>query len=352
MSEQSSPMNGKKQLSTISVWQQIRLKTYLLLEGEINTSFASKVVNVSLILLIITNVIAVILESEKSIMAIYSQKFLWFEYFSVAIFTVEYLLRFWASIEDKRFQESPPLSARIRYFFSPMALIDLIAILPIIISIFFTIDLRVLRLIRILRLLKLTHYFKGFNIFVSVLVKEVQSITIAFMAMIFLIIIAASLMHSVEGDVQPEVFGSIIQAFWWAVVTMTTVGYGDVVPITTAGKIISTFIMLIGVAVVALPAGMLAARFGEELRERKKNLSVHIKEALANGEIDKREHEYLKNLADRLELQPEDLERSILLLEQSHQIYQENKSGAKLNDKQNIKQKVQHSAEKCPYCGK
>ncbi len=343
LNEQHSelPHQNNKGHSNNSSLVSLRLKTYQLLEGNINTSLTSQIVNISLIIVIVINVIAVILESESSFSQAFHSELLWLERISLSIFTIEYLLRFWASVEARQYKNLSSFKARLRYFFTPMALIDLIAILPFIIVMFFTIDLRVLRLIRILRLLKLTHYFKGFNIFIIVLSKEIQSITISFMVMIFLIIIAASLMHSVEGHIQPEAFGSIINSFWWAVVTMTTIGYGDVVPITTAGKFVATFIMLIGVGVVALPAAMLAARFGEELRERKKNLSVHIKEALANGDIDEREHEYLSNLANRLELQPEDLERSINLLEQSHKNYQ------------NKQPETTHSqSKKCPHCGK
>jgi len=193
---------------------------------------------------------------------------------------------------------------------------------------FFSIDLRSLRLIRVLRLLKLTHYFKGFNIFITVIAKELKSITAAMMVMIFLIVIAASLMHSIEGHIQPDTFGSILRSLWWSVVTMTTVGYGDVVPVTALGKMIATVIMLIGVGLVALPAGMLAARFGEELRERKENLDVHIKDALTDGYIAKQEYQDLAILADKLEIDQEDFQRSIALLKQGNH------------------------KEKCPHCGK
>ena len=193
---------------------------------------------------------------------------------------------------------------------------------------FFTIDLRSLRLVRVLRLLKLTHYFKGFNIFISVIAKELKSITAAMMVMIFLIIIAASLMHAIEGKLQPDTFGSILRSLWWSVVTMTTVGYGDVVPITAFGKVIATIIMLIGVGLVALPAGMLAARFGEELRERKENLDNKIKVALNDGFISQEEYQDLAKLADKLEIDPEDLQRSIAQFKHGNH------------------------HDKCPHCGK
>lgn len=312
----------------VPVNTSLRAKTYQLLENETNRSFSARLINSLLIILIITNVIAAIFESEADYHQLYNQQFALFEIISLSIFCIEYLLRVWCCVEGEKYQQRSNSKARLNYIFTPMALIDLIAILPFIIAMFFTIDLRTLRLLRVLRLLKLTHYFKGFNIFISVINKELKSITAAMMVMMFLIIIAASLMHSIEGDIQPQAFGSIIQSFWWAVVTMTTVGYGDVVPVTAVGKIISTFIMLIGVGLVALPAGMLAARFGEELRERRKNLNAHIKDALSSGYIDAEQFQALEQLAEKLEIEPKDLQRSITLLKQGHH------------------------GQKCPHCGK
>lgn len=305
-----------------------RSKAYQLLEVNSNISNVAKGINVFLIILIITNVIAAIFESDSNYHAIYQAQFAWFELISLGIFCAEYILRVWCCVEAKEYCELSPLKARIKYIVTPIALIDLIAILPFIIAMFFSIDLRSLRLIRVLRLLKLTHYFKGFNIFISVITKELKSITAAMMVMVFLIIIAASLMHAIEGDIQPEVFGSILHSIWWSVVTMTTVGYGDVVPITGAGKVIATVIMLIGVGLVALPAGMLAARFGEELRERKENLDFQIKDALSDGDINADEYQALSLLADQLDIDQQDLHRSIMML--------------KHGDPQ----------DKCPHCGK
>lgn len=309
----------------ISVLSSLRVKTYQLLESETNTSIAAKAITWSLVLLIITNVIAVIFSSDPDYYRSYKSAFIIFEVISLSIFCFEYILRLWCCIEADEYQNISAFKARTKYVFTPIALIDLITVLPFIIAIFLSVDLRTLRLIRVLRLLKLTHYFKGFNVFITVIIKESRSISAAVMVMIFLVIIAASLMHSIEGTAQPEVFGSIIHSFWWAVVTMTTVGYGDVVPVTTAGKIVSTFIMFIGVGLVALPAAMLAARFSEELRERKEDLDVHIKGALTDGYINRDEYQSLEALAEKLEIEPEELQRSITLIKEGN---------------------------RCPHCGK
>ncbi|PKI17627.1 ion transporter [Colwellia sp. 12G3] len=315
-------------IATKSLAQSYRAKAYQLLEGHSGISMVAKSINIFLIILIITNVIAAIFESESNYHEQYLIEFAVFEFISLTIFCIEYFFRFWCCVEAKEYAHLSHSKARVKYVFSPIALIDLIAILPFIIAMFFSVDLRSLRLIRVLRLLKLTHYFKGFNIFISVIAKELKSITAAMMVMIFLIVIAASLMHAIEGKIQPETFGSILRSLWWSVVTMTTVGYGDVVPITPIGKVIATVIMLIGVGLVALPAGMLAARFGEELRERKDNLDSKIKVALSDGYIDQKEYQELARLADKLEIDQEDFQRSITQL----------------------KQESHH--EKCPHCGK
>jgi len=310
----------------------LRAKTYQLLERGFQHNLAAKAINLFLIVLIISNVAAAIISSEMYYHERYRQEFALFEYISLTIFCVEYLLRMWCSIESTDYKDLPTAKARLRYFFSPIALIDLIAILPFLIAMFVSIDLRSLRLLRVLRLLKLNHYFKGFNIFISVVIKELKSMTAVMMVMMFLIIIAASLMHTIEGETQPEAFGSILNALWWSVVTMTTVGYGDVVPMTAMGKIIATFIMLIGVGLVALPAGMLAARFGEELRERKKNLDSHIRDALNDGYIAQDEYQSLARLAEKLDIDTDELQRSIKLLKQGHH--------------------SERIYSKCPHCGK
>ena len=318
----------------------IRQKVHQLLNNDLNPSKFNRAINGFLIVLIILNVIAVIAESEPSIRSAHQGFFDAFEHFSVAVFTIEYLLRLYSCVEQVNTKpkdgEQSNFKARLNYMLSPMAIIDLLAILPYFLTIFFDKDLGILRLLRILRLLKLSHYFSGFNIFVTVIQKELRSIMAATMVMLFLITIAAAFLYLAEGEQQPEAFGSILRAYWWAVVTMTTVGYGDVVPVTTEGKLISACIMLLGVGIVALPAGLLAARFGDELRERKKNLDVHIQKALSDGVVTEQERQALLKMADKLELKPEDLEKAIELQKRRQEHKAQHKTGNKV----------------CPHCHK
>ncbi len=309
-------------------FSKLRKKSFHLLEDDIAESSTGKHINRFLILLILFNVAAVILESNNTISQQYSLQFALFNMISVFIFSVEYLTRVWVCIEKKGIHRQSHLKTRLYYMISPIAIIDLIAIAPFYLSFFIIIDLRYLRLLRVLRLLKLTHYFKDFNIFLTVLIKELKNIAAAIMIMMFLIIIAASLMYSLESEAQPEVFGNILHSIWWAVVTMTTVGYGDVTPVTTLGKVVATFIMLIGIALVALPTAILAAGFSEELRERKHHLDAHIKDVLSDGIIDRREYRQLKEMTEKLELNPEDLQHAITFFKKSAY------------------------GRKCPHCGK
>lgn len=306
----------------------VRKRIFQILEADSKENTIAKHTNSLLVILILANVIAIIFESDHELSLKYSAEFAVFDLISVFIFSIEYIARVWSCVEQINNQQHSPLKTRLRYIVSPIAIIDLIAIAPFFISFFIVIDFRYLRLLRILRLLKLSHHFQGFNLFLTVLMKELKNIATAIMVMIFLIIIAASLMYTLESEAQPEVFGNILHSLWWAVVTMTTVGYGDVTPVTVIGKVVATFIMLIGVALVALPTAILAARFSEELRERKNDLDARVKDVLSDGIIDVDEYAELKELTEKLELRPEDLKHTIAFLKKGSQ------------------------AQICPHCGK
>lgn len=262
-----------------------------------------------IVMLIILNVIAIILESYQPISEKYQNEFSLFNTFSVVIFTLEYVARIWVSIESPTLNKATPIKSRIKYILSPVPLIDFLAIAPFYLSFIFAIDLRYLRM---LRLLKLTHYFKGLRLFIDVLRNELPSIGAAVIIMSVLVILSASVMYGVEHDAQPDVFDSIPSAIWWSVVTMTTVGYGDVTPVTFLGKFISIFIMLLGVGIVALPAAMLAAKFGDELRTKRKLLEREIVTALEDGIITADEQIAIERISDTIGISSQELEQAIL----------------------------------------
>lgn len=288
----------------------LRSRVYQLF-GDQGTSSLTRTFHAFIILLIMANVMAVVLESHKPIGKAYAFNFHLFEVFSVLVFTIEYFARIWTCVEMDKYRDMPAYKARFRYLLTPLAIIDLLAIAPFYLSLFFVIDLRYLRLMRMLRLLKLSHYFKGLDVFLTVLSKEMVTIASAVFTVVVLIILSASLMYAMEREAQPDVFTSIPHAFWWAVVTMTTVGYGDVTPITLGGRLLATVIMLLGVGLVALPAGMLAARFGEELQARKDRMRTQVLHALQDGVVSDRERAELERLARELGISMETLDRII-----------------------------------------
>ena len=251
--------------------------------------------------LILLNVIAVILESVADIQRRFENAFDLFEQISLLLFTLEYGLRIWSVVDDPHRQAyRPPLRGRLRYMCSPLALIDLLTVLPMWLGLFWSVDLRVLRMARLLRVLKLIRYFPATNLMFSVLRNEARVIGSAGFTLFLFLTIGASLAYLLERDAQPEAFSSIPQAMWWAIVTVTTVGYGDVVPITPFGKIIGALLGLIGVAMVALPAGILASGFSDALNQRRARIRREVKEARSDGIIDTQEWEALQRYAKTL----------------------------------------------------
>jgi len=298
----------------------LKTRSYLfsLFEGSLFFSRLGQAINNFFVALILINVIAIIFDSDPNYHAKYNELFISLENFSVLIFSLEYLIRIFIAAENENPKNLSAFRLRINYMTSFVGIIDLLAILPFYLSAFTSADLRFLRLMRILRLLKLSHYFKGLNFFITVLRKEAMSIGSAVFFMLVLVIISASIMYNLENHAQPEAFSSIPDAIWWAIVTMTTVGYGDVTPITIGGKLLAAFIMLLGVGVVALPAGILAARFGDELQSRKKHLTAHVTKALSDGYMSELEKHELQALCRNLDLTEDELQRIIDAQEISH----------------------------------
>jgi voltage-gated potassium channel len=234
-----------------------------------------KFINIFIIVLIVLNVIAVMLETVPGFNdeQAEQQLFYAFDLFSVIIFTIEYLLRLWSSNHDPKYRH--PIWGRLRYMLTPGALIDLLAFLPFYLVSVVTLDLRIirmLRLLRFLRLFQLTAYLQATQLIINVFKKRANELVLSLILMLFLIIIASSALYFAEHlhPVSGDQFTSIPASVWWAVVTLTTTGYGDMVPMTLAGKIASGVIMLVGVAIFALPAGILTAGFLDEFREKRK----------------------------------------------------------------------------------
>lgn len=225
----------------------------------------SRLFDIVIILLILLNVAAVILESVYWIRVRWGVGLRLFEHLSVAVFTVEYLLRIWSVTADPRYRA--PVAGRLRFAVRPLPLIDLLAILPHYLSLF-GVDLRILRALRVIRLLriaKLARYYEAFRLISRVIRLQKEKLVLTMSVLSVLLIISSALMYAVEGSAQPESFPDIPTTMWWSIVTLTTVGYGDVYPITGAGRLLAAVISVFGIGMVALPAGIIGSGFVEEM---------------------------------------------------------------------------------------
>jgi voltage-gated potassium channel len=247
----------------------LRQRTWEIVEAAKLGDKASRAFDISILSLIFLNVLAVIFGSVKEIEASLGVFLDVFELVSVIVFTVEYLARLWSCVSDSRFTD--PVTGRIRFAFRPMSLIDLCAILPFYIP-FLGIDLRslrVLRLLRIVRIAKVGRYYSSLNLIKRVLVSKKEELVLTSSVMALLLVLSSSVLYYCENPVQPEVFSSIPATMWWAIATLTTVGYGDMYPITVMGKLCASIIAILGIGMFALPTGILGAGFVEAIDKSK-----------------------------------------------------------------------------------
>ena len=252
----------------ISVITKLRNRVHDVLEVSENDDLFSRIIYLGLIGLITLNVLAIIIESIDAIAVAYQPYFQMFELVSVAIFTAEYVLRVWICVADAEGKYRGNLKGRLRYMATPLALVDLIVILPFYLSFIIGVDLRVLRILRLLRILKLTRYSGAWALFAAVLYGQRRTLYMSGFLMIIMLVLSASLMYLIEHDAQPKAFADIPSAMWWSLVTLTTVGYGDVTPVTVLGKVLGGFVTILGLGMYALPAAILASGFMQELSKR------------------------------------------------------------------------------------
>ena len=257
--------------------------------------------------LIVVNLIAVCLETIDSLFLEYKTIFVAVELVSVFIFSIEYVLRIWSRPSAPDEYGKTATSKRLGYIFSFTGIIDLLAILPSILPLLLGgVDLRWLRILRLMRLLKFSHYSSALEDLFSAVQHEWRSFAATLYLLILAILISSSLIYVFEQNVQPEHFGSIPDAMWWTVVTLTTVGYGDIVPMTVAGKLVATLTALMGVCVVALLTGIVATGFTNQVSMRRNQLEAEITSALSDGVISKNERKKIEDLRQQLNISEED----------------------------------------------
>jgi len=249
----------------------LRLRThiYKVLEVAGKGDRASRVFDVFIVLLIALNVLALVLETVHWCQVRWHVFFDVFEFVSVMIFSVEYLLRLWTCVTSRRY--TSPVSGRLKFALTPMALVDLLAILPFYLP-FIGVDMRFIRAVRLVRLFrvaKLGRYSKALRTMGRVVAAKKEELGVTVFVLLLLLLVASCMVYYAEHEVQPEAFSSIPQSMWWGVATLTTVGYGDVYPVTPIGKAIAAIVAILGIGMFALPTGILGAGFLEEVQNRK-----------------------------------------------------------------------------------
>lgn len=262
--------------------------------------------------LIFLNLIAVTLDSVPSLRAGYSVYFDYFEIFSVVVFSADFLARLWTAPLEYTKKQKSSFMARLKYILSFGGIIDLLSILPFYLQALFPgADLRVLRALRLLRVLKLSSYNSALNDLSQAILEERKSFYAALYIFLVVFVVASSLIYYAEHQVHPTAFSSIPDAMYWALITLTTVGYGDITPVTAMGKMIAAMAAISGVIVMALLTGIVATSFAAHMNQKKLFFEAQVREALKDGKIDSDEHRFLDELRRHFGMSKQQAEKLI-----------------------------------------
>ena len=270
-----------------------------------------------IIVWVVLSVISVLLETVESVHYILAMEFAVLDSVAVAIFTTEYLMRMYSCVEDPRFQSA--YAGRARYGFTPGAVIDALAVMPFFLEalLHHLFDLRFLRIFRMLRLLKLTRFSDATKLVWDGIKREAGTIGASFFVLLLVIILCGSLGYLLEHAAQPDKFESIPGAIYWSVITLSSVGYGDISPITPMGRFITSFMALLGIALVAIPSGILSAAFTDQLRIERENIGAKIAAMMSKGDANSDEQALLQDDAKRLHITDAELAAMIKLAERN-----------------------------------
>jgi voltage-gated potassium channel len=247
---------------------RVRHRLYGLLEHGPIGDRAGRLTGQFIVALIVLNLMVVVLESVPDYEARFHALFFAIELISLVVFTVEYGLRVWVAVEHAPYRHLKKSAARLRFVTSPFGIVDLLAVVPFWLAFAGPADLRVVLIFRFVRFLKLARYSPSMRSLLAALYSERRALFGCFVILMGATTVAASIMHLVEGKVQPQNFGTIPDAMWWAIVTLSTIGYGDVVPVTPAGKLVAAATGMTGLIMMAMPIGIVATAFAEEVHRR------------------------------------------------------------------------------------
>jgi len=258
----------------------LRRRLYLTLEPTEKGGLLERIFEFVLVSIIIMNILAILLDSVGEIHDDYKQVFQNFEIFTIVFFTLEYVARIYSIVENPKYKD--PIKGRLKFIIQPIAIIDLLAFVPFYFA-FLTVDLRFLRIFRLMvlfRLFKIARYLHALTIFKKVLADRKEQLVLSFLFILFILVIISFIMFYVEHDYQPDKFTSIPATMWWGIATITTVGYGDLVPITPLGKFLGGLFAIAGVGLLALPAGILSSGFYEMLHKKETRKCPHCGEEI------------------------------------------------------------------------
>jgi voltage-gated potassium channel Kch len=260
---------------------------------------------------VIISVLCVILESVSQIRYILNIQFIIIDAIAVSIFTIEYCLRLYCCVENPQF--SHPITGRFKQAQTTSSIIDFLAILPFFLEVFLhhLLDLRFLRVFRLMRLLKLTRYTGATSTLTKVIAREFPVMCTAAFIMLLLVIMTASLGYLFEHEAQPDKFENIPQSIYWAVITLASVGYGDIYPITPLGRLMTIMLALLGIGIFAIPAALLSSAFTDQLRIERETLKNSLYEMLSDGNIDEQETAFIAKEAQRLHLNEDEVARLV-----------------------------------------
>ena len=269
---------------------------------------------------VVVSVLAVILESVQSIHYILNIEFIVLDAVAVSVFSLEYAMRLYCCVEDPKFKN--PVFGRLKHAKSASTMIDLFAILPFFLEVFLhhLFDLRFLRVFRLLRLLKLTRYTGATATLTKVVMREWPIMAASAFIMLLLVVMTASLGYLFEHDAQPDKFENIPQSIYWAVITLASVGYGDISPVTPMGRLMTIILALMGIGIFAIPAALLSSAFSDQLRIERETLKNELYEMLADGVISDEEADVINREAKRLHLSEEEVHRLMVKARQEREL--------------------------------
>jgi len=258
----------------------LRKRLYLTLEPTEKGGIWERIFEFLLVTIVILNILAILAESVVPLHQEYALLFERFEIFTILFFTIEYVARIYSIVESPKY--SHPVKGRISFMLSPIAIVDLLAFLPFY-FVFFPMDLRFLRIFRLMalfRVFKIARYLHALKLFKRVLVDRKEQLVLSFLFILFVLVIISFIMFHAENEAQPDKFTSIPATMWWGIATITTVGYGDMVPVTPLGKFLGGLFAIAGVGLLALPAGILSSGFYESLHHSNKRKCPHCGEEI------------------------------------------------------------------------